>query len=176
MDRLPDYMFDHAAVISDDGKYRYSLIRKLTMFGTKGPCVFIMLNPSTADAATDDQTIRKCIHYAKSWRCSELVVVNLFALRSKDPKKLWADETKNPVGPLNDEAILWATNYATFNNGIIICAWGNNGDYMHRANYVMGMVGDGICNYLKWNEKGNQPAHPLYLKNSLTPQAFIQAA
>jgi hypothetical protein len=50
--------------LSDCGTYRYELWRRWA----EGPHVlFVMLNPSTADAVTDDATIRKCIGYAKRW-------------------------------------------------------------------------------------------------------------
>lgn len=40
-----------SAVLSDDGRHRYRLDRR---WGTGAPVVFIMLNPSTADASVDD--------------------------------------------------------------------------------------------------------------------------
>ena len=45
------------AQISDDCLYRYSLWR--TWDQTKGSCLFVMLNPSTANAYQDDPTISK---------------------------------------------------------------------------------------------------------------------
>lgn len=52
--------------ISTCGKYRHWLYRDLekkNRDGGKNLC-FIMLNPSTADAEKDDQTIRKCKGFA----------------------------------------------------------------------------------------------------------------
>lgn len=48
------------AVISDCGQYRYALSRGGWM-GGKGTVLFVMLNPSTADASEDDPTIRRCV-------------------------------------------------------------------------------------------------------------------
>jgi hypothetical protein len=83
------------AVISPCGRYRYRLERRFD----HGPKVttFIMLNPSTADAEHDDQTIRRCLGFARAWRCSKLVVVNLFAWRATAPAELKGVE--DPVGP-----------------------------------------------------------------------------
>ena len=47
------------------GAYRYSLWRE---WDSLRPIVaFVMLNPSTADTAKDDPTIRRCASFARSW-------------------------------------------------------------------------------------------------------------
>ena len=83
------------AVISGCGTYRYLLTRRA------GPgeraAAFILLNPSTADAATDDPTIRRCLGFARRWGCGRFFVLNLFAFRATYPAELrWADD---PIGP-----------------------------------------------------------------------------
>lgn len=49
------------------------------------------MNPSTADAFQDDPTVRRMIGFAKSWGFGELVVTNVMAYRSTDPKALPKD-------------------------------------------------------------------------------------
>jgi len=68
------------ALISSCGKYRYHLERH---WGDVKPCLFIMLNPSTADGRKDDSTIKRCVAYAMSWGYGKLYVINLFALRDR---------------------------------------------------------------------------------------------
>ena len=71
-----------SAIISACGQYRYQLTREAhDQFATRGPALFIMLNPSTADAELDDPTIRRCRGFAKAWDCAGIVVANLYALR-----------------------------------------------------------------------------------------------
>jgi hypothetical protein len=57
-----------AATISADGRYRYRLER---WWDEHVPAVlFVMLNPSTADARDDDPTIRRCVAFARRWGSS----------------------------------------------------------------------------------------------------------
>ena len=74
------------ATISPCGSYRYTLTRDLGLaMKPKRPCLFVMLNPSTADALMDDRTIRRCKGFATREGCTSLTVVNLFAFRATNP-------------------------------------------------------------------------------------------
>jgi len=111
-----------SAIISACGTYRYLLTRE---FGSSPRiATFIMLNPSTADATVDDQTIRKCIGFSKKWGCGGFRVINLFAVRARDPAEM--KKHPAPQGPDNkkhfDEAIRTAK--ACPHQGPIVCAWG----------------------------------------------------
>ena len=90
-----------SAEISTDGRYRYSLSRQMKR-GNRA-VLFIGLNPSTADGATDDPTLRRCVGFARSWDFDWLLMGNLHALRSTDPRQLLIDE--DPTGPENDAAL-----------------------------------------------------------------------
>lgn len=149
------------AILSIDQKYRYSLTRDLGMVG-EGACCFVMLNPSTADATQDDQTIRRCIGYARSFGCWRLEVVNLFAYRSTDPNLLYGMSRDVAVGPEND----WHIRAACLGSRIVVCAWGNHGSLFGRATEVLAIIrGRGATPMaLKINNKSQQPAHPLYLR------------
>lgn len=46
-------------------------------------CNFIMLKLSPADAEVNDPTIRRCIRFANSLRCTTLVVVDLYRYRPR---------------------------------------------------------------------------------------------
>lgn len=95
------------ASFDESRTYRYSLIRRCA----EGPiCVWVLLNPSTADERKDDPTIRRCGGFSKSWGFGALEVVNLFAFRATDPRSLWL--AMDPVGPKNDEQTLAALKVA----------------------------------------------------------------
>ncbi len=169
---------EKGAVISPCGKYRYRLWREWR--GTHDPknwrwvdkdgngdpygwpktCVFIMLNPSTADGNEDDPTIRRCVSFAKSWKFERIEVLNLFALRATDPRNLiGVNHDEDPVGWDNQRHVEEVT--ASGDCGLIVCAWGAHGGYLdqdetmlgwfHKPAYALGFTGAGL------------PRHPLYL-------------
>lgn len=112
-----------SASLSADGKYRYRLTRMWDVYRpTMG---WVMLNPSTADAQQDDQTIRCCIKVAKREGCGSIVVVNLFAYRATDPALLLQRENANldSIGPDN-----WTHLLGIVTCDLVVVAWG-----AHRA-------------------------------------------
>lgn len=120
---------------------------------------FLMLNPSTADASIDDPTIRRCIGSGRDWGFRRVEIVNIFALRSTDPKNL--RRVDDPVGPGNDAAILDACQGAS----LVVVAWGNHGMYLNRGNSVLGTLRScGITTKAFGMTGKNQPLHPLYLR------------
>lgn len=153
---------NRGAVISVDDNYRYRLWR--TWDDEKPTVAFIMLNPSTADATTDDPTIRRCIGYAEDWGYGRLVVGNLFALRSTDPEQL--DEHSAPVGPDNDEHLLAIRDEAER----IIVAWGVRGSLRDRGCRVVDLL-DTDLYALDTTQEGH-PTHPLYQPADIDPHPF----
>ena len=142
------------AEISPDGRYRYLLGRRWS----SGPrATFIMLNPSTADAAQDDPTIRRCIGFARGWGLGAMQVVNLYALRATDPAALW--RAQDPVGPYND-AILAACALA-HQDAPLVAAWGANARH-DRVAAVLRLPGMDRLTTLGVTKAGH-PRHPLYL-------------
>jgi hypothetical protein len=111
------------ADISECGTWRYTLGRPCGRASTASQiAVWVMLNPSTADAAANDPTIRKCVGFAERWGCASIHVVNLFALRATDPKRLGTHA--DPVGPWNDNELSVACWCARWGGGPLIAAWG----------------------------------------------------
>lgn len=136
-----------------DQCYRYTLTRAWT----PGPRVnFIMLNPSTADATTDDATIRRCLRYAQDWGYGGLVVTNLYAYRATDPRVL--KTVADPIGPRND-AVLRAQARAV---NMVVCAWGAGGGT--RAQGVRRLLrSEGVMPWALRFTKAGHPSHPLRL-------------
>lgn len=158
-----------SAVLSSCGRYRYRLGREWA----DGPtAVFVMLNPSTADALRDDPTIRRCLGYARAWGCGALVVTNLYAWRATDPAELWT--ASDPVGTDNDKYLSQAATLAADCHGPLIAAWGANAR-PDRIDAVYSIPGMGRLSALAITKDG-QPRHPLYLKADLTPRIWVPPA
>lgn len=143
------------AILSPCGVYRYYLLRRWS----DGPAMlFLMLNPSTADAHVDDATVRKCIGFAKLHGHGAVGVVNLFAFRARHPKDMRA--AVDPVGPENDRHIVERARAA----GSVVCAWGPNASGTGRPEAVVRMLrASGVRLQCLHITKDGSPGHPLML-------------
>ncbi len=163
------------AVFSPDRRYRYLLMRRVSLAETT--CLFIMLNPSTADETQNDPTIRRCIGYARRWGYGVLAVANIFAWRATDPQELHdlrfrhaSTTTITAVGPENDLHIVGAASHADK----IICAWGNHGLLYDRGQQVLDLTDFAKAKrYHLGLTKGGQPKHPLYIPNNVIPAPML---
>lgn len=154
------------------GPYRYALWRR---WGPGPTIVFVMLNPSKADALIPDPTLTRCIGFAKDLGAGGVVLVNLFAFRATEPNDLLVGGLADKVGPLNDAFLITAAALAV-DGGKVICAWGT-----HRATKDHGvMVGSlltyaGVDLYCLRTTKAGHPSHPLYLPAALRPVLWKSA-
>jgi hypothetical protein len=146
-----------AAKISDDGRYRYALLRR---WGDGPAATFILLNPSTADAEHDDPTIRRCVRFARTWGYAALHVVNLYALRATDPAELLTAD--DPVGPDNDGYLTrhaWRSRMA---QAPLVAGWGVGAD-PGRVRQVLAYPPMCDLRCLGYTADGS-PRHPLYMR------------
>lgn len=162
---MNDFFLERDAVISDCGKYRYLLRR--TWDHDRMRALFIMLNPSTADAEIDDATIRSCIRLCKSWEYGSFEVVNLFGWRATDPQEL--TKADDPVGGANDRIVISAIERCD----TPICAWGAhkmaNGRAAEMKNLITSRRPLAFCLGMT---KAGAPKHPLYIKTGTPLVAF----
>jgi hypothetical protein len=153
------------ACFSDDAKYRWCLTR---VWDSSKPTVcFIGLNPSTAGAKQDDNTIRKEVAFSDRWGYGRLEKVNLFGYCSTDPKKLRTLSRAEAIGIDNNQFI----RRVTLSSQMIVAAWGRDGALFDRATEVLKLLREeghqvyclGVC-------ANRQPKHSLYLSGHLEPQ------
>lgn len=112
------------ARISPCGQYRYYLTRIWDL--SLPPMIFVMLNPSTADAQTDDPTIRRCIGFAKREGCGAILVVNLSPFRATNPKEMRKHITGSEAWKFNQAHQRIALANAHVKNGKVVLAWGGH--------------------------------------------------
>jgi len=153
----------NTATISPCGLYRYRLTRLIDKSFSRS-IAFVMLNPSTADAANDDPTIRRCIGFARRFGAGRLIVVNAYAWRDVSPAAMFAAQKagRNIVGEetsFNDAAI----QAAAYESELVIAAWGAHCT-KHRAADVAAIVKRIRPLWCLGRSKDGAPRHPLYLK------------
>lgn len=158
MSKQLDIIKSCGANISRCGLYRYRLWRR---WGDGDHIAWIMLNPSTADALDDDPTIRRCTAFSREWGCEYMAVVNLFALRSTDPRNL--KQASDPIGSDNYRLIIDAC-FDPYNK-YVVAAWGAvTGMMRSQAVTVTEMlVRMDIELYSLGTTKDGHPRHPLYV-------------
>lgn len=150
-----------SAVVSDCKTYRYLLRR---VWDTKLPrFLIVMLNPSTADAEKDDATIRSCTRLCNELGAGSYEVVNLFAFRATDPKKLYSNMFQENVGPDNDVTIQAALSRCD----LPIVAWGAHELAVNRGEQVNTIIRKKRpATFCFGVTKHGAPKHPLYIKSN----------
>jgi hypothetical protein len=175
MNRARDDLFNvesiHGrATMSPCGRYRYTLERSWSSLPRY--VLWLMLNPSTADARENDATIRRCLGYARAWGYTGILVGNLYALRSTSPRMLdqVAVSGGDPIGPDNLASVRALVARAS----LIVCAWGRAGPVQSaRFNVLQLLRPPQTPHILRMNAgDGLDPSHPLRLAADLKPRAW----
>lgn len=169
---------EKGATLSSCGVWRYQLWRRWSV----APMVcFVGLNPSTADAAIDDPTTRRCIDFAQRWGHGGLFLVNLYAYRATSPLNLWQRSELERCGPMWAQGFWAAVNAST---RVVVCWGGFNGVKRYirlqgeaRAETVLNGLHDAnIAVYHLGQTASGQPRHPLYRPASCQPQRWMTSS
>jgi len=154
-------VLERDADLSPDGRFRYSLYRKLAVEGGE-TITWVMLNPSTADASEDDPTVRRCMGFSAAWGFTHMYVVNVFAFRATSPDDMRA--AIDPHGPDNGQWIRKRTHPSKVAR--VVFAWGVNAAHLGMAErmekWIKGMRNNEAC-YTLGRTKAGFPKHPLFL-------------
>ena len=164
---MRDLLMKRGAEFSVDGEYRQVLCRRWDR--DLASLVFILLNPSTADAYRDDATVRVCVGRAIRMGYGGIRVVNLFTRRATHPHELKLE--RDPVGAGADGAILREIQAAP----MIIAGWGDMGTWMNRAREVTHLLcyDMGITLHALGVTAAGNPRHPLRMSYSVEPAIFM---
>ena len=164
-----------SAIISDCLSYRY-LLRRI-WDDSLPPLVAGLLNPSTADAETDDATITRLVRRARHIGCGSVVVWNLCAFRSTEPKLL--AHVPDSVGPQNLYWVSSAIRDAISRKGSIMVGWGSHNVPSGILRQVRGLIETSNASLLCLGvTKTGHPRHPLYIsyETKFQPWDFTKLA
>jgi hypothetical protein len=170
------------ARFSNDRTLRFRLARSLTgaplviqkrtgFVKSDRGCVFLMLNPSTANAFQNDPTIRRGMGFGRAWGCDVYQAVNLHPIMSTDPGALvaWCARPRTVEDHDNREQIRRACVGARY----VIAAWGTHGRRGAQGDLIRSWCAsaDIRMQHLGLTKDGH-PKHPLYLRADTVPQAW----
>jgi len=149
------------AIFSECQRYRYGLSR--VAYPEKKTLMYVLLNPSTADAQKNDPTVARCWVRARNLGYGQMLIGNLFAIRSADPRDIFKES--DPVGPDNDTYLVIMAAAAH----TIILGWGNEGAYRGRSKQVVKLLRENYARplYCLHMNGSGMPKHPLYLRYDL---------
>ena len=161
-----------AAAFSECRRWRWWLERRWDgqPIGTPGFGVVIGMNPSTADLQADDPTVAGCVFRARyRWGLPALVMLNAFAYRATDKKRLLAVD--DPVGAENDATI---THYAR-SAALVVVAWGQPPKALvGRGVEVAALLREvGVAAMCFGVNGDGSPKHPLYQKRDAALVPFL---
>jgi hypothetical protein len=151
---------DNGATFSECRNYRYALWR---IWDKSKPLVmFIGLNPSTANEATNDPTINTVEALSTNWGYGGFYMMNLFAIISEKPSIL-----KTHLDPLGDNDG-WIEKISSKCSAVVF-AWGAFKEAKQRTQKIIDQFPDALCIKIL---KDGSPKHPLYTPYSAQPIKF----
>ena len=169
----PEDAIHYSATCSPCGQYRYVLRRRWAE--QQVPCIFVMLNPSTADAQKDDPTIRRVMALSKGFGFGGVYVLNLFAIRGSNPDII--KQVANPVG--TDNKHWWGDTVRDLRRwyGVlptVICAWGTRGGFRDQDRVALGWLAESGVEerFCLGRTKDGFPKHPLYLPQTVEMECY----
>lgn len=159
-------------LFSTDRLYRYQLHIQWSHLPS---LVVIGLNPSTADETQNDPTVRRCIGYARDMNRGGLLMLNMAAFRSTDPRGLLP--LADPIGPDNTPHNLLRWALAASPDIPAIAAWGTNAGRTTALQAQAQAIKEAFpqLDCLRTSAAG-YPVHPLYLPKSLRPVPYSMAS
>lgn len=133
----PDWSQDAGAIFSEGRTHRYLLWRVIGI--GEGICLFIMANPSKADERRSDNSVTRCIAFAKRWGFGRVVICNLKAIVGTDPKSLegiaFADQVSHPFEPARNNVTI---DVAIQTASRVVAGWGILGSEQHE--YIISLI------------------------------------
>ncbi len=166
------------AQLSPCRKYRFLLSRRKTPDEGQPirTVVFILNNPSVADASIDDPTVRRGWGFTEAWGYNRMVFVNTNPYRATNPKAAARPESWARVDNHVTLGFLATPHtYPYSQPPLVVCAWGDDAmpDLARLARDAFTRH-DVPVYHLGILTKAGNPRHILYLKGDLQPTVWQQ--
>jgi hypothetical protein len=131
--------------------------------------MFIAMNPSTADADSDDPTIRRESDFARLWGYGGLVKTNVMDYRATRPRDLVAPGVV-AQSPANIPVILRELAHVSK----VVVAWGRPHQTLrhHYQAVAVALATHGCRPWCLGRNLDQSPRHPLYLKKTTALEPF----
>lgn len=146
------------ASISDDGKYRWMLIRRWDY--NKPTLTWIMLNPSLADGEYDTPTIERVIRISKILGYGGCIVVNLYSWRSPKASELRRHSQTKLIGPMGNSVLNRVGHLCRKQKHHVMVAWGSQA-LSSRVSFVIQKYFYDLEFMCLGKGKSGHPLHPL---------------
>lgn len=154
-----------SAALDPTGTYRWELCEFRA--DASRLALWVMLNPSTADAYEDDATVRRVRGFTMREGYDGFVIVNLFAYRATEPIELTRVDPEVVEGSENVQTVgRWLFDPRV---AVVICAWGGSGAHRGLPESAARRALESARSTLAVPFKcfalttNGQPVHPLYL-------------
>ena len=158
---MKKFFLERNCLISANKLYRWSLSYEISK-STK-EIIFIGLNPSLSNSVFLDNTTKKIIKISKKHNYGKVKLINLFALISSNPKKLF--NHKKPIGYLNNNHINQSLKHWSENkNCDLWLGWGNKGGFLNRSKKISKKI---IQYYSIRKNNFDKPLGPLFIKKTI---------
>jgi hypothetical protein len=151
----------HGAHISDCLKFRTRLWR---IWSDLPRLLFIGLNPSTAAAVLNDNTVEWLMRWAFANGFGGLEIGNVYPFRTAYPEELKA--AGYPPGRDNFATLRALAKIVQDEGGTVACGWGTKAQPSRAADLVADFECDGILLHRWGSNKDGSPKHPLYLPHA----------
>jgi len=131
--------------------------------------LWVLCNPSIADAEIDDPTERRGWDFTNRWGYSKMVFVNVNPYRSTDPKH------QRVPGQLHADHNEYFILHHALRSSLVICAWGNNAHkgLAYKTQCLLQTAVPEKLYHMGLTKLG-QPKHPLYLPKETRPQLWTR--
>ena len=156
----PEAMNPTAGQVAING-HRFALWRQV---GDQERLIhWVILNPSTASASSDDPTMSRVWDYSRRWSFGWVTVGNLYSYRATKPAKRreWLRRGGEWVTRTTADSDRWVLSMAR-RADVVVVAWGNHGKLNGRGRAMLKLLAEhDIELHALAFTKAGAPAHPL---------------